>query len=85
MQRAFSQSEQGIPTKYTNSSSTHKKEKVFSHQKTKSGSSFIPKLDLTKIKRDVDIESEYQGQNGSEDMVIVDEMKVQDFSEEFRQ
>lgn len=42
-------------------------------------------MDLTKIKRDVEIESdEYEGQIISEDMVIVDEMKVQDYSEELR-
>ena len=75
MKKAFSQSETGIPNNASCSSS--KKDIGSRHQKTKSSSAFVPRLDLTKIKREVDMESEdYEGQIVSEDMVIVDEMKI---------
>ena len=85
MKKALSHSEHGTLNKSVTQISSQHKDKLISHSKTKSTSTAIPKLDLTKIKRDVEIESdEYEGQIISEDMVIVDEMKVQDYSEELR-
>ena len=79
MKSAFSHSEQGIP-RAPFSNQTNDSKYSNHHAKTKSTSTCIPKLDLTKIKRDVEVENQSHGI--SEDMVIVDELKVEDYSED---